>query len=996
MQNKNLSVFLFLAVVGLSINVLFALGTYYQNHAQTEKKIFADAANFLESLHDKFTMEIALEKKVNQLFAKVLSLDPQAAMLQFATWKKENYIPEDAAEMVVFKNGEPLLVDQDQLLWELMLATISRSTNRKFRLDGPDRNNLIIFLKGGAGFETIEGKPGIFRRLNRGPERSFGSWQQNEAGTENAIDSAILLVHEGKLPPDFMPRQILQRYQPKSGRIAYVNFFHPEHSVVPADCFSPYDIATLASTFDIKNKTGRYRVADTEILLSARPNGKILIFIPWFSDVAVPVWVLALPFFWLPLLWRQLCSDNGLNMFSLRNLIIVVSLAGIFIPAGLTWVYWKDFLETKKESYKIEWARRLENNLIQIDANHQMVLRQTRDRFRRFYSLLDYQPQNLQKFIDESIRLEVNSMIDALLLVDENGNFLRPYSSCLSTVRSLVFYPRPFRERVIQEHFARGWIPFDLEVDYLLNTEKVDLEKHVGFSQNQGQVVITSLGKMAGKDIISSYNKRKGFTDVDGGEKISSMVMGSFVEGSEENPGEVINQNLGDFVELGFGEYKSRNYVDVIRNEQGRAIYCAIIYGASLLSTHHYFDNMFTGPYRWPDGVNYVCISGLPLRICFPWLDTWRRMESLLGRLQPPRNLLVDEVKINGVEHLRCSYVARKCADYILVAYVPMSRIESEVSSLKNTLFSGAFLLLIILLFVVWRLQQAILVPAEQLMKGVAALEKKDHSYQIKITTDDEWHRLGQTFNSALEGIKELEVAHFIQTCILPAKAQQIGDTVFYGRTIPADDVGGDYYEALEVNDGMTFFMGDVSGHSVSAALVVNMADAAFSALVDQGLHLPQEIFAAMNSLMLEHLRRIKMMTAICGHVDFAGRLTWCNAGQAFPFLISDNGVEILKQVGYPLGAAKKKTFKFETLHLPAQCRLLMFSDGIIEAMNPAGEPFGYERLEALVKKLGWKLDREIFIESVYEELRAFTSGVPWGDDATLVVLDRRAIVNSN
>ncbi len=75
---------------------------------------------------------------------------------------------------------------------------------------------------------------------------------------------------------------------------------------------------------------------------------------------------------------------------------------------------------------------------------------------------------------------------------------------------------------------------------------------------------------------------------------------------------------------------------------------------------------------------------------------------------------------------------------------------------------------------------------------------------------------------------------------------------------------------------------------------------------------------------------------------------------------------------------------------------LLMFSDVIIEAMNEKGEPFGYERLEALAGDLGHCIDRQGFFARVYEELRNFTGSVSCGDDATLVLLDhdRRAIVN--
>jgi sigma-B regulation protein RsbU (phosphoserine phosphatase) len=238
--------------------------------------------------------------------------------------------------------------------------------------------------------------------------------------------------------------------------------------------------------------------------------------------------------------------------------------------------------------------------------------------------------------------------------------------------------------------------------------------------------------------------------------------------------------------------------------------------------------------------------------------------------------------------------------------------------------------------------------------------------------------------------MKELEVAHFVQTCILPGADICSGAARFAGRTVSADDVGGDYYDAFVPAEGeMVFLMGDVSGHSISAALVVSMARAAFSGIVDQGVKMPHEIFTMMNKLMIEHLRRVKMMTCFGGYIDKTGKLNCCNAGQSFPFLIRDDGgIESIRQIGYPLGAARKKTLKYLEMQLPHRCRIVMFSDGVVEAMNEDKHPFGYDRLEQLIKTLGWQISNEEFFAAVYGELKRFSGTVPWSDDVTLAVVD--------
>jgi sigma-B regulation protein RsbU (phosphoserine phosphatase) len=144
-----------------------------------------------------------------------------------------------------------------------------------------------------------------------------------------------------------------------------------------------------------------------------------------------------------------------------------------------------------------------------------------------------------------------------------------------------------------------------------------------------------------------------------------------------------------------------------------------------------------------------------------------------------------------------------------------------------------------------------------------------------------------------------------------------------------------------------------------------------------------------MNNLMLGHLRRVKMMTCFGGHIDKSGKLTCCNAGQSFPYLINENGrVEAIRQIGYPLGAARKKTLKFLEMQLPERCRIVMFSDGVVEAMNEENQQFGYDRLERLVGRLGWRTSNEEFFAAIYKEVREFAGTVPWGDDVTVALLD--------
>jgi len=471
---------------------------------------------------------------------------------------------------------------------------------------------------------------------------------------------------------------------------------------------------------------------------------------------------------------------------------------------------------------------------------------------------------------------------------------------------------------------------------------------------------------------------------------VSSMVMSSLIEGNGENPVARIYQSLGDFFDFGFGANQSINFVDLIKDRDGRATHCLILFSGQYNFSGRFFDRLFTSSDRWPAGVSYLAITDRLFNVNYPWLDMWKRAGRLLALMQPPRKTHVEEVMINGRPHLLAAYVARHFDGYVLAAALALSEIEKKLVVLRDKMLFAGLLVAATFAFVIIRIYYGIMVPAGEVMKGVQAFASRNHSYRISITTNDEWEQLGETFNSSLESLKELEVAHFVQTCILPGSDIANAGAVFAGRTVPADDVGGDYYDAFTSENGeITFIAGDVSGHSISAALVVSMARAGFAALFDSGVRMPDEMFVRFNQLMLEHLRRVKMMTCFAGHIDKNGVMTCSNAGQAFPLLIREDGsVEFIRLIGYPLGVARRKTYKAEKISLPARCRLVMFSDGVVEAMNDHGEQFGYDRLEALVKNLGLSCSREEFFAGIYGAVKEFSGQVPWGDDVTVALLD--------
>lgn len=946
----------------------------------------------LDRFHSSFSFEKVFVGIFHDLFQRSGNEPARSFEDLISVWKSDWQLPAESCEVVFYKGHEPLNCSEgEREEFRFLFSRIACDKFRKYRTEGHDKNRLVKMLNGGVGFERLEAKPGQLRRINISTHRSYAVWFARREVPETRADGMLVLFHNAFVNDRMLAETLFKRLNADRSRFGYLNL-----NEVRKSCSLP-DVDSAALMSGIRERAGASGMVQLtcngkDLLVRLSPDGHI--FYAASPNVAVPLpfWALALFFFWLPVVLNSMLKaepEFRLSLYTLLAFVVIVSMA---LPAVAIGFYWNAFISSRRQSLKIEASDRLQQNLIQIDSSFQQTFRQNRKIFRDLVQLLDGRPENLQEFIDRSVKLEIDGMFDACMLINAEGQFVRPYAASTYAVRRMAFYPRAYREKALEQFFAWGWVPFDLEASYALETptEGLDINEFVSLMPSQGKSAYTGFAGFTAKDLIKMHNSKIDGDSAAVKDGVSSMVMSSLIEGSGENPVARIYQSLGDFFDFGFGANQSINFVDLIKDRDGRATHCLILFSGQYNFSGRFFDKLFTSSDRWPAGVSYLAITDRLFNVNYPWLDMWKRAGRLLAQMQPPRKTHVEEVIINGQPHLLAAYVARRFDGYVLAAALPLSEIEKKLVLLRDKMLFAGLLVAATFLFVIIRIYYGIMVPAGEVMKGVRAFASRNHAYRVSITTNDEWEQLGDTFNSSLESLKELEVAHFVQTCILPASEIAASGVVFAGRTVPADDVGGDYYDAFVGESGeMIFIAGDVSGHSISAALVVSMARAGFAALFDSGVRMPDELFVRFNTLMLEHLRRVKMMTCFAGHIDQNGVLTCSNAGQAFPLIIrGDGSVEFIRLIGYPLGVAKRKAYKAVKMQLPSRCRLVMFSDGVVEAMNDRGEQFGYDRLEALVKSLGLSCSRSEFFAGIYGAVKEFSGTVPWGDDVTVALLD--------
>jgi len=239
---------------------------------------------------------------------------------------------------------------------------------------------------------------------------------------------------------------------------------------------------------------------------------------------------------------------------------------------------------------------------------------------------------------------------------------------------------------------------------------------------------------------------------------------------------------------------------------------------------------------------------------------------------------------------------------------------------------------------------------------------------------------------------REQQVASEIQQRFLPATAPIVTGYELQGISFPCYEIGGDYYDFIQREDGrLVVALGDVSGKGTAAALLMSSLHAAVHAQADIHDSLVKTI-SAVNRYLVDSIPANRFVTLFYAELDPQnGTLSFLNAGHNPPLIVHTGGtMEQLASGGLPLGIMTNADFREGRTKLYPGDVLVIYSDGVSEATNPSGEEFGPTRLYEVVARnleasAGGIRDR---IESA---LTKFCQGTPAADDITLVIVKRNA-----
>jgi sigma-B regulation protein RsbU (phosphoserine phosphatase) len=252
----------------------------------------------------------------------------------------------------------------------------------------------------------------------------------------------------------------------------------------------------------------------------------------------------------------------------------------------------------------------------------------------------------------------------------------------------------------------------------------------------------------------------------------------------------------------------------------------------------------------------------------------------------------------------------------------------------------------------------------------------------------------GLTFLLALELVDrvlvrdELEVARQLQRDLLPSTAPDVPGYRIAHSYRTANEIGGDYYDFLPLPDGrIVLVIGDASGHGMAAGLLMAIANAALKLAVEVDPE-PARVAALLNRVLWRTGDRRAFMSLFYGLLTpETGHIEYVCAGHPFPLLRRASGeVEELGRGGLPLGIRESVEVARADVTLGARDLLLLYSDGLPESVNAAGEAFGFERLRTLLRA---EAEPQAIHDRFLRALEAHVAGEALTDDVSIVVVSR-------
>jgi serine phosphatase RsbU (regulator of sigma subunit) len=340
-------------------------------------------------------------------------------------------------------------------------------------------------------------------------------------------------------------------------------------------------------------------------------------------------------------------------------------------------------------------------------------------------------------------------------------------------------------------------------------------------------------------------------------------------------------------------------------------------------------------------------------------------------------------------------------------AVVVEQPVSTAFASVRNSILLLGLLIVVVgalALLLAFRQARTFLRPLEALRHGATALGAGDLRHRIGDLGNDEMGELARTFNGMAEHLqlslaeierrnerlrRSMALARDIQIGLLPDRPPWNGEEIaVYARSIPAYEVGGDFYSYLALPEGRAAIaIGDISGKGVGAALLMALTSSAVESQGRQIEH-PAQVLTALNNLLAPRLRANHMNAALLFVVIDPRQqvLRIANAGMIAPMIVSAAGSTFVEVGGFPLGSFAGAVYQEQVVPFEAGDLLLLISDGVVEAHDHDDRLFGFEGLEASIVEAP-PADVRDLVETVLARVQGHMGDREQHDDITIVAV---------
>jgi hypothetical protein len=450
-------------------------------------------------------------------------------------------------------------------------------------------------------------------------------------------------------------------------------------------------------------------------------------------------------------------------------------------------------------------------------------------------------------------------------------------------------------------------------------------------------------------------------------------------------------QHRGDFIQWGFGQNVHPAIMDTLyRKGSTTADYFFIATFRRIFFQHNFLMKQL--PVAGRNNLGMRLIAFVDSDFTIPreaWHDN--AIVSFATALTSYPSKEISIIDYEGEKYLAMGFIGNYIKDYRLIGLCPLERIDSIILNQRRQLFTFAILSLLMTFGLSQFLARGFLVPLQLITSGAKAIESKNFHHRLPDLGRDEFGAMGNIFNNVMVDLEELSVASAIQEQLLPQAPIPTGNFSLFGRSISMGELGGDYFDHIELGDNkFSVLLGDVAGHGVGAALIMAMAKAGIiqsEHLLDQ----PQALLSRLHNLILasKTKKQKKVMTFQYLFLDgLNGIGIYANAGACSPIMIRENATvaEEITLPGAALGAFKKASFSERQISFLPGDAMVFYTDGIVEARNSKGEELGYDNLRILLKK-SWNTDAAVFYDNIYRGYLEHIGEEKAQDDLTMVVL---------